>query len=377
MNISRFFIDRPIFAAVIAVFITLIGAFAIPQLALSQYPDIAPPTIQITTAYPGASAETLAETVAAPIEQEVNGVEGMLYMSSSSTGDGAVAITVTFKTGVDLDAAQVLVQNRVALAEPRLPDSVRQIGVTVNKASTDFLLIAGLKSSNPNLNIDYVGNYANSQLRDRLLRIEGVGGVQVFGGGNYSMRIWIDPAKAAGLNLTADDIVTALRGQNLQVAAGGLGQPPFATNAAAFQLPIQVQGRLTSPEQFSDVVIKTDAEGRVTRVRDIARVELGSQDYALRGYLDGERGVAVAIVMQPGANALATQDRVLAELEEAQKSMPEGVTYTIPYNPTEYVAASVHEVQKTLVEAMLLVVVVVVVFLQTWHAGSIRGSNLG
>ena len=371
MNISRFFIDRPIFAAVIAVFITLIGAFAIPQLALSQYPDIAPPTIQITTAYPGASAETLAETVAAPIEQEVNGVEGMLYMSSSSTGDGAVAITVTFKTGVDLDAAQVLVQNRVALAEPRLPDSVRQIGVTVNKASTDFLLIAGLKSSNPNLNIDYVGNYANSQLRDRLLRIEGVGGVQVFGGGNYSMRIWIDPAKAAGLNLTSDDIVGALRGQNLQVAAGALGQSPAPANAAAFQLPIQVQGRLTSPEQFSDVVIKTDAQGRVTRLRDVARVELGSQDYSLRGYLDGQRGVAVAIVMQPGANALDTQTRVLNELKDAQKTMPAGVSYNIPYNPTEYVAASVHEVQKTLMEAMILVVIVVMVFLQTWRAAVI------
>ena len=371
MNISRFFIDRPIFAAVISVFITLIGAFAIPQLALSQYPDIAPPTIQITTAYPGASAETLADAVAAPIEQEINGVEGMLYMSSSSTSDGAVAITVTFQTGVDLDSAQVLVQNRVALAEPRLPESVRQIGVTVNKASTDFLMIAGLKSTDPNLNIDYIGNYANSQLRDRLLRIDGVGGVQVFGGGNYSMRIWIDPAKAAGLNLTSDDIVTALRGQNLQVAAGGLGQPPFSTNAAAFQLPIQVEGRLTSPEQFSDVVIKTDAEGRTTRVRDVARVELGSQDYALRGYLDGERGVAVAIIMQPGANALGTQDRVLAELEEAQKTMPAGVTYNIPYNPTEYVAASVSEVQKTLIEAMLLVVVVVVVFLQTWRAAVI------
>jgi hydrophobe/amphiphile efflux-1 (HAE1) family protein len=371
MNISRFFIDRPIFAAVIAVFITLIGAFAIPQLALSQYPDIAPPTIVINTAYPGASAETLADSVAAPIEQEINGVEGMLYMSSSSTSDGAVAITVTFKTGVDLDSAQVLVQNRVALAEPRLPESVRQIGVTVNKASTDFLLIAGLKSTDPNLNIDYIGNYANSQLRDRLLRIEGVGSVQVFGGGNYSMRIWIDPAKAAGLNLTADDIVAALRSQNLQVAAGALGQTPAPANAAAFQLPIQVQGRLSSPEQFSDVVIKTDAEGRTTRVRDVARVELGSQDYALRGYLDGKRGVAIAIIMQPGANALGTQDRVLAELDEAQKTMPAGVTYTIPYNPTEYVAASVREVQKTLIEAMLLVVVVVVVFLQTWRAAVI------
>ena len=226
MNISRFFIDRPIFAAVIAVFITLIGIFAYPLLPLSQYPEIAPPTITINTAFPGASAETVAETVSAPIEQEVNGVEGMLYLSSSSTSDGTVAITVTFNPGTDLDAAQVLVQNRVALAEPRLPASVRQIGVTVNKQESGFLMILGLTSPNGSLDNDYVGNYANSTLRDRLLRVEGVGAVQIFGGGNYSMRVWIDPAKAAERNLTGSDIVAALQSQNVQAAAGAIGQPP-------------------------------------------------------------------------------------------------------------------------------------------------------
>ena len=248
MNISRFFIDRPIFAGVISVFITLIGLFAYPMLPLSQYPEIAPPTITINAAYPGASAETLAETVAAPIEQEVNGVEKMLYLTSSSTSDGAVSITVTFQPGTDLDSAQVLVQNRVALAEPKLPEQVRQIGVTVNKAESGFLMIVGLTSPDGSLDNDYVGNYANSTLRDRLLRIDGVGQVQIFGGGNYSMRIWIDPAKAAERGLTGSDIVGALRAQNVQAAAGAIGQPPFATNAAAFQLPVQVQGRLSDPD---------------------------------------------------------------------------------------------------------------------------------
>jgi hydrophobe/amphiphile efflux-1 (HAE1) family protein len=371
MRLSRFFIDRPIFAAVIAVFITLIGAFAYPLLPLSQYPEIAPPTINIRAAYPGASAETMAETVSAPLEQEINGVEGMLYMTSSSTSDGAVSITVAFQPGTDLDAAQVLVQNRVALAEPRLPESVRQIGVTVNKAATGFLLIAALRSTDPNLDVDYVGNYANSVLRDRLLRLEGVGGVNVFGGGNYAMRIWIDPNKAAARNLTAGEIVNALRTQNVQVAAGAIGQAPFDANAASFQLPVQVQGRLSDPQQFQDVVIKTDPDGRITRVRDVARVELGSQDYSIRAYFGGGRGVALAIVQQPGANALATADRVMAALEEAKQDFPPGVEYTIPYNPTEYVAASVESVQHTLLEAVVLVVIVVLVFLQTWRAAII------
>ena len=368
---SRFFIDRPIFAAVIAVFITVMGAFALPLLPLSQYPEIAPPTITINTAYPGASAETLAETVAAPIEQEVNGVEGMLYLSSSSTSDGAVAITVTFQPGTDLDAAQVLVQNRVALAEPRLPEQVRQIGVTVNKAESGFLLIVGLTSPDGAYDNDYVSNYAQSALRDRLLRLEGVGNIFVFGGGNYSMRIWIDPDRAAARGLTGPDIVNALRAQNIQAAAGSIGQPPFDTNASAFQLPVQVQGRLTEPEQFADVVIKTDADGRVTRVRDVARVELGAQDYGINGYFDGQRGVGVAVIQQPGANALATADLVLNEIEQIRAELPPGMEISIPYNPTEFVAESVEAVQHTLIEAVILVVIVVVVFLQTWRAAVI------
>ena len=371
MNISRFFIDRPIFAAVISVFITLMGVFAYPLLPLSQYPEIAPPTITINTAYPGASAETLAETVAEPIEQEVNGVEGMLYLSSSSTSDGTVAITVTFNPGTDLDAAQVLVQNRVALAEPRLPEQVRQIGVTVNKQESGFLMILGLTSPDPSLDNDYVGNYAQSVLRDRLLRVEGVGNVQVFGGGNYSMRVWIDPAKAAARNLTGPDIVAALRAQNVQAAAGAIGQPPFATNASAFQLPVQVQGRLSDPEQFNDIVLKTDADGRVTRVRDVARVELGAQDYGIRGFFDGERGVGIAIIQQPGANALGTAERVLEEIEAVRPDLPQGMDVSIAYNPTEFVAASVESVQHTLFEAVILVVLVVIVFLQTWRAAII------
>jgi hydrophobe/amphiphile efflux-1 (HAE1) family protein len=370
VNISRFFIERPIFAAVIAVFITLIGAFAYPQLSLSQYPEIAPPTITINTAFPGASAETMAETVVAPLEQEINGVEDMLYISSSST-NGAAAITVTFEAGTDLDAAQVLVQNRVALAEPRLPEQVRQIGVTVAKASSGFLMIVALTSTDPNLDVDYIGNFANTTLRDRLLRLEGVGGVNVFGGGNYSMRIWIDPDKAAARNLTAGEIVTALRTQNVQVAGGALGQPPYANGNPAFQLPIEVQGRLNDPAQFADVVIKTDAGGATTRVRDIARVELGSQDYGIQASFTGKRGIALAIIQQPGSNALNAAELVLNEVKEAAKTFPPGIQFSIPYNPTEYVAASVEGVQETLIEAIILVIVVVMIFLQTWRAAII------
>jgi hydrophobe/amphiphile efflux-1 (HAE1) family protein len=371
MNISRFFIERPIFAGVIAVFIVLIGAFAYPQLSLSQYPEIAPPTITVNAAFPGASAETLADTVAAPIEQEINGVENMLYMSSSSTSAGQVAITVSFRPGTDLDAAQVLVQNRVALAEPRLPEQVRQIGVTVAKQSQGFLMVVALTSTDPAIDIDYVGNYANSRLRDRLLRLPGVGGVNVFGGGNYSMRVWIDPDRAAARNLTAAEIVTALRTQNVQVAGGAVGQPPFASGSPAFELPVEVQGRLRDPAQFADVVIKTDASGAITRVRDVARVELGSQDYGIRGSFDGRRGVALAIVQQPGSNALDAARLVLAEVEAASREFPQGITYSVPYNPTEYVQASVDAVMETLLEAVLLVILVVIVFLQTWRAAII------
>ncbi|MDB5672150.1 MAG: multidrug efflux transporter permease subunit [Alphaproteobacteria bacterium] len=371
MNISRFFIERPIFAAVIAVFIVLIGAFSYPQLSLSQYPEIAPPTISVTAFYPGASAETMAETVAAPLEQEINGVENMLYMSSSSTSSGQASITVTFKPGTDLDAAQVLVQNRVALAEPRLPDQVRQVGVTVAKQSTGFLMIVALTSTDPGLDIDYVGNYANSVLRDRLLRLEGVGGVLVFGGGNYSMRVWIDPDRAAARNLTAGEIVQALRTQNVQVAGGAVGQPPYGKGSPAFELPVQVKGRLTDPSQFADVVVKTEANGAITRIRDIGRVELGSQDYGIRGAFGGRPGVALAVIQQPGSNALNAATLVLNEVKAASKDFPPGVQYSIPYNPTEYVQASVTAVQETLLEAILLVVIVILVFLQTWRAAVI------
>jgi hydrophobe/amphiphile efflux-1 (HAE1) family protein len=371
VNFSSFFIDRPIFASVIAMFITLLGAFAYPVLPLAQYPEIAPPSVAITAAFPGASAETMAETIAAPIEQEVNGVEGMLYMRSNSS-QGLTTINVTFRPGTDIDTAQVLVQNRVALAEPRLPEQVRQIGVTVVKQATDFLMVAALTTTDSAIDIDYVGNYANSRLRDRLLRLPGVGAVQVFGGGNYSMRVWIDPDRAAARGLTADEIVAALRGQNVQVAGGAIGQPPFDRGGPAFELPVQVQGRLTDPGQFADIVIKTDiATGAVTRVRDVARVQIGSQDYGIRGTSNDRQAVFIAIQQLPGSNALDTADGVLADLEEASRAFPAGMEYSIPYNPTEYVQASVEEVQRTLIEAVILVVLVIVVFLQTWRAAFI------
>jgi len=371
MKISRFFIDRPIFAAVIAIVITLIGAFSFPLLPLSQYPEIAPPTIVIQAPYPGASSETIAETVAAPLEQEINGVENMLYIQSSST-QGQAQITITFEPGTDLDAAQVLVQNRVRLAEPRLPEEVRQVGVVVNKQATGFLLIATLTAQEGSgLDIDYVGNYAQTTIRDRLLRLEGVGGVNVFGGGNYSMRVWIDPDRAAGRNLTSQEIISALRGQNVQVAGGALGQSPNSANPA-FEMPIDVQGRLGTPEEFEDVVLKSDPQtGSITRLRDVARVELGNQDYGIRAFYNGDRGVALAVIEQPGANALDAAERVEQELEAIAAEFPAGLTYAIPYNPTEFVAASVEAVQDTLLEAIVLVVLVIMVFLQTWRAAII------
>ena len=371
MNISSFFIERPIFAGVIAVFITLIGAFCYPLLPLSQYPEIAPPTIAVQAAYAGASPETIAETVAAPLEQEINGVEGMLYMSSSST-QSAAQITVTFQPGTDLDAAQVLVQNRVRLAEPRLPEQVRQVGVTVNKQESGFLMIVALTSPDGSLDTDYLGNYANTTIRDRLLRLEGVGSIQVFGGGNYSMRVWIDPDRAAARNLTSGEIVAALRAQNVQVAGGALGQTPTGSGDPSFEVSVDVQGRLRTVEQFSNITVKSDPQnGAITRLSDVARVELGSQDYSIRGSFGGDPGIALAVVQQPGANSLSAADLVLAEMETLSRDFPQGMKWSIPYNPTEYVQASVEAVQHTLLEAVVLVVLVVLVFLQTWRAAVI------
>lgn len=371
MNFSRFFVDRPIFAAVIAIFITLVGIFSYPQLPLSQYPEIAPPTISVTASYPGASSETMAETVAATLEQEINGVENMLYLQSSST-QGMAQITVTFEPGTDLDSAQVLVQNRVALAEPRLPEQARQIGVQVNKQESGFLMIVALRSPDGSLDTDYIGNYANSTLRDRLLRLEGVGNVQIFGGGFYSMRIWINPDRAAAMNMSSQEIITALQTQNVQVAGGSVGAPPYGSGNPAFELPVEVPGRLVTPEEFENVVVRSDPEtGAIVRLKDVARVELGSQDYSVRGKFDGIDGVGMAVIQQPGANSLAAANLVLAEMEDMAKDFPQGMDFMIPFNPTEYVQASVSAVQSTLLEAIVLVIIVIMVFLQTWRAAVI------
>jgi hydrophobe/amphiphile efflux-1 (HAE1) family protein len=370
MRFSRFFITRPIFAAVIAVAITIVGAIAYLALPVSQYPDIVPPTVTVTASYPGASAETVAETVATPIEQEINGVDNMLYQTSQSTADGKLAITVTFKIGTDLDAAQVLVQNRVAIAVPRLPEEVQRLGVVTKKTSPDFLMVVNLISPDDSLDRGYISNYALSQVRDRLARIDGVGDVQLFGSRDYSMRVWIDPGRAAALDLTAGEIVAALRAQNVQVAAGTLGAPPYA-QANAFQLNVETQGRLTDPKQFGDVVVRTDPDGRQVRVRDVARVELGAQDYGSNTYLSGKPTVIVAVFQRPGSNALAAAEGVSAEMKALSAKFPKGLEYRVIYNPTEFIRESIDAVKHTLIEAMILVVLVILVFLQKWRAAII------
>ena len=371
MKFSHIFIDRPILAAVISIIISLLGVFAYVGLPVAQYPEIAPPQIVVSSSFPGATPEVLAQTVATPLEQQINGVQDMLYMSSAATADGQVSITVTFRLGTNLNNAQVLVQNRVATATPRLPQTTRDLGVTVRQSSAGFLAVVSLYSPDGSLDKGYIGNFANGQLRDKLLRVAGVGDINVFGGGNYAMRIWIDPERAAGRNLTPDEIVAALRGQNVQVAAGNLNGPPFGVGNGAFQVQVNTQGRLSTPDQFADVIVKSDAQGRVTRVRDIGRVELGQQTYATQGYYNGQPCVALGVAQQPGSNALAGRKALNAALEEAKRGFPPGMAYAYAYTPTDYVQASVDEVEKTLFEALLLVVVVVIVFLQSWRAAII------
>src|ERR1700704_5951466 len=370
MRFSHFFVDRPIFASVIAIILTLVGAISFRALPITEYPEIAPPTVVVAATYAGASAEVVADTVAAPIEQEINGVDNMIYMVSQSTGNGALSINVVFKPGTNIDQAQVLVQNRVSIALPRLPEEVQRIGVTVKKSSPDLMLVIHLISPNGTLDQQYISNYATINIKDVITRVDGVGDTIVFGARDYSMRVWLDPAKVQARSLTADDVVTALRAANVQVAAGAINQPP-ATSPGGFELAVQTLGRLSTPEQFSDIVVATDPDGRVTRVRDIARVELGSQDYRTNAYLDNQVATAIGIFQRPGSNALTTAATVLATMDELSKSFPPGMAYRVAYNTTEFIQQSVDEVIKTLFEAVVLVVIVIILFLQTWRAAII------
>ena len=370
MRLSHFFIDRPIFATVLSLLITIAGAITQQTLPIAEYPEIAPPTVSITATYPGATAQVVSETVATPIEQEVNGVDDMLYILSQSTGDGRLTISVVFKQGVNVDQAQVLVQNRVAVAQPRLPQEVQRLGLTVRKASPDLMMVVHMISPDGSRDQQYISNYATLYLKDVIARIDGVGDTQIFGARDYAMRIWLDPAKVASLNLTAGEVVTALQAANLQVAAGAINQPP-ATSPGGFQLAVQTLGRLTSVEEFGDVIIRAEANGGAVRVRDLGRVELGSQDYTVNAYLSNKTATAIVIFQRPGSNALATAGKVKAAMEDAKKTFPSGLDYTIVYNPTEFIQQSVDEVVRTLIEAILLVVVVVIVFLQSWRAAII------
>ncbi len=370
MRLSHFFIDRPIFAIVVSTFITVVGAVAYIALPIAQYPEIAPPTIQVTASYPGASAEVVSKTVATPLEEQINGVENMLYFQSQSTGDGALLLTVTFRLGTDLDTAQVLTQNRVAIATPRLPDTVQKLGVTVKKSSPDLLMVIHLLSPDESRDQLYLSNYGTLHIRDQLSRLEGVGDAQVFGSHDYAMRIWLDPDRAAGRDLTAGEIVAALQAQNVQVSAGVLNQPPVSS-PGAFQLNVKTLGRLTDPGQFADIIVKSDGAGRVTRVRDIGWVEVGGLNYGANGYLDRSSAVPILIYQQPGTNALATAERVKAEMARLSKQFPPGLKHDIVYDTTIFIAQSVHEVLQTIIEAIALVVVVVILFLQTWRASII------
>ena len=374
MNISRFFIDRPRFAAVLSLVIFIAGLLAINRLPISEYPEVVPPSVVVRAVYPGANPKVIAETVAAPLEEQINGVENMLYMSSQATTDGVMQITVTFKLGTNVDNAQVQVQNRVSQALPRLPEDVRRLGVTTIKSSPDLTMVVHLLSPDQRYDTVYLRNYAVLNVKDVLARVNGVGQAQTFGGGDYSMRVWLDPQKVASRSLTPGDVVRAIREQNLQVAAGTIGAPPFPSSGkggADFQLTVNAQGRLISEDEFRDIVIKVGEDGAVTRLSDVARVELGAADYALRSLLNNKPAVAIAIFQAPGSNALQLSDDIRATMAELKKGFPQGVDYSIVYDPTTFVRDSIKEVVKTLFEAVLLVVLVVILFLQTWRASII------
>ncbi|MDH4981923.1 multidrug efflux RND transporter permease subunit [Hyphomicrobium sp. D-2] len=367
MRFSRFFIDRPIFATVLSLIIVIVGSIAYLTLPVAQFPEIVPPTVSVTTTYPGANAVTVADTVASVVEQEINGVEDMIYMYSQSTDDGTMSLSVTFDIGTDVDKAQVLVQNRVASAEPRLPEEVRRNGVTVEKRSPDLLLVVHMLSPDNTYDSVYVSNYALLNVQNELARIKGVGNVTLFGDRQYSMRIWLDPERIALRGMTAEEVLTALRSQNVQVAGGALGQPPQG-DVGAFQVSLQLKGRLLEPSGFENIVLKTGEDGRVVRVKDVGRVELGALNYTTYGYQDEHPAMVLIVTQQPGSNAIETTNAVKAEMARLAERFPKGLEYRIVYNPTEFIEESIDELYITIAEAVFLVIIVVLLFLQTWRA---------
>src|SRR6266581_2968537 len=365
MNLGRLSINQPILAMVLSIVLLIVGALAYTTLPVSEYPQVVPPTVVVTTQYPGATAQTVSDTVAAPIEQEINGVEDMLYLYSQATSNGNLTITVTFKLGTDLDKAQVLVQNRVAIAQPRLPEEVQRNGVVTRKNSPDILMVVFMLSPDDSFDQLYISNYALLQVRDQLLRVDGIGDIQMFGARDYSMRLWLDPDRIATLGLTSAEVVAAIRAQNLQITGGQIGEPPIADRA--FQPNLTFTGRLKDPKQFEDIVVRAGAEGRTVRLRDVARVELGALSYSTNSFLLRKSAVALLVTQRPGSNALATAKSISDTMVKLKASFPKGLDYNIGYNPTEFIAQSVHELIKTIYEAMLLVVIVVLVFLQGWR----------
>jgi multidrug efflux pump len=370
MNFSKFFIDRPIFACVLSVLILVAGMISIPILPVSEYPEVVPPTVVVTARFPGASPQVIADTVATPLEESINGVEDMLYMSSQTTTDGLLTLTITFKLGMDPNLAQVLVQNRVSQAESRLPEDVQRLGVTTIKSTPDLTLVVHLYSSDGRYDMAYLHNYAYLHIRDRLSRIEGVGTVQVRGAGEYSMRIWLDPQKLAQRGLAANDVVTAIQQENVQAAGGIIGGSPNGMEVDT-QMSISVQGRLQNEEEFGDIVVRTGSDGEVTRLRDVARIELGTAEYAARALLDNQPAAALFVLQAPGSNTVNIGNDVRSLMAELKKDMPEGVDYRIVFDPTQFVSASINAVIHTLLEAIALVVLVVILFLQTWRASII------
>ena len=369
MNFSRFFVDRPIFAAVLSIIIFAVGAISIPNLPISEYPEVVPPSVVVRAVYPGANPKEIAETVAVPLEEEINGVEGMMYFKSVAGSDGVLQMTITFRPGTNAEDATVRVQNRVSQALARLPEAVRRQGVTTQKQSPTFLMVVHLTSPDGRYDTLYLRNYARLHVRDRLARIPGVGEAQLFGGGDYAMRAWLDPDKIAARGLTAGDVIAAMREQNVQVSAGQIGAEPMP--GSDFLTLINAKGRLESEEEFGDIVLRAGDDGQILRLRDVARLELGAGDYTLRARLDGQDAVAMGIFQAPGANALDIRDQVIATMDELSERFPEGVEYRSVYDTTLFVRDSIHSVIQTLLEAILLVVLVVTLFLQTWRASII------